>query len=57
MTHTRTVLLVTHQLDRAAQLADSALVLDAGRSVWRSEGPLDAAGLERAYLEAVRSAA
>ncbi len=53
----RTVLLVTHQLDRAAQLADSALVLDAGRSVWRSEGPLDAAGLERAYLEAVRSAA
>ena len=53
----RTVLLVTHELDRAAQLADLALVLDAGRAAWRSEGPLDAAGLERAYLDAVRSTA
>jgi ABC-type nitrate/sulfonate/bicarbonate transport system ATPase subunit len=51
------VLLVTHELDRAAQLADAALVLDAGRAAWRSEGPLDAASLEHAYLEAVRSTA
>lgn len=53
----RTVLLVTHELDRAAQLADSALVLDGGEAVWRGAGPFDATVLERAYLEAVRSAA
>jgi ABC-type multidrug transport system ATPase subunit len=53
----RTVLLVTHELDRAAELADAVLVLDAGRAAWRSEGPLDPASLEQAYLEAVRSSA
>jgi len=53
----RTVLLVTHDLGQAARLSDTALVLDGGRAAWRSEGPMEPAELERAYLEAVRSAA
>jgi heme exporter protein A len=54
----RTLVLVTHDLARACELADSALVLAAGRVVHAEAGPgvrLDA--LERAYLASVGAAA
>jgi heme ABC exporter ATP-binding subunit CcmA len=52
----RTLLLVTHDLARAAELADEALVLARGRAVHRTTGRLEAAELERAYLSAVEEA-
>ena len=51
-----TLILVTHDVARAAQLADAALVLGRGRVAHRSEGPLDPQGLERAYLSALEAA-
>jgi heme exporter protein A len=51
-----TLVLVTHDLIRAAQLADAALVLRRGRVAHRSEGPADPQGLERAYLAALEAA-
>jgi energy-coupling factor transporter ATP-binding protein EcfA2 len=51
-----TLILVTHDLARAAQLADAALVLDRGRVAHRSEGPADPQELERAYLAALETA-
>ncbi len=54
----RTAVLVTHDLARAAELADRVLVLCRGRCVHEAAGPELAAGtLERAYLRAVESAA
>jgi heme exporter protein A len=50
-----TLILVTHDLARAAQLADAALVLSRGRVAHRSEGPADPQGLERAYLAALET--
>jgi len=52
----RTVVLVTHELSRAAELSTASLVLSRGRVVHtgRSE---DAAGLEQAYLAAVEGRA
>ena len=51
-----TLILVTHDLARAAQLADAALVLGRGRVAHRSEGPADPQELERAYLAALETA-
>jgi heme exporter protein A len=51
-----TLILVTHDLARAAQLADAALVLSRGRVAHRSEGSADPQGLERAYLAALEAA-
>jgi heme exporter protein A len=48
-----TLVLVTHEIARAARLADSTIVLERGRVVHESRGVSDAAGLERAYEEAV----
>ncbi len=48
----RTLLLVTHEVSRALELASSAVVLGAGRILHAQAGPLDAAALERAYLDA-----
>jgi ABC-type multidrug transport system ATPase subunit len=54
----RTVVLVTHDLNRAAELADAAIVLARGRCVHRTESRgLTPASLERAYLDAVDGAA
>ena len=59
----RTVVLVTHDLARAAELADAALVLVGGRVAQREErsagpgaGALAAQALERAYLAALAEA-
>ncbi len=52
----RTLVLVTHDLARAAELADAALVLVAGRVAQRAEGAaLAPEELERAYLAALES--
>lgn len=54
----RTLVLVTHELARASELADQALVLVRGRVVHRATGDgLAASLLERAYLQAVEAAA
>jgi heme exporter protein A len=50
-----TLILVTHDVARAAQLADVALILIRGRAAHRSEGPADPRGLERAYLAALEA--
>ncbi|HJO23431.1 MAG: heme ABC exporter ATP-binding protein CcmA [Myxococcota bacterium] len=52
----RSVALVTHDLARAAELADASLVLSRGRVVHTGRGE-DAADLERSYLAAVDSTA
>lgn len=59
----RTAVLVTHDLARAAELADGVLVLVGGRVVrraWRADGPGAGAfapeALERAYLAALAEA-
>jgi heme exporter protein A len=52
----RTLLLVTHDVARAARLADAALVLTRGRVAYRSQGALEVEALERAYVEAVEGA-
>jgi energy-coupling factor transporter ATP-binding protein EcfA2 len=50
----RSAVLVTHDLARAAQLADEALVLVAGRVAFRARGgDLEPRALERAYLGAL----
>jgi heme exporter protein A len=54
----RTLVLVTHDLARAAELADAAVVLAEGRVVHRAAGPgLRLEALERAYLASVEAAA
>jgi ABC-type multidrug transport system ATPase subunit len=54
----RTLVLVTHELSRACELADRAVVLARGRVVHAVEGPgLTPAVLEQAYLASVESAA
>jgi heme exporter protein A len=54
----RTLVLVTHDLARAAQVADAAIVLAGGRKLYESRGSEpDPAELERAYLAATDSAA
>jgi heme exporter protein A len=50
-----TSILVTHDVARAARLADAALVLDRGRVAHRSEGAADPQELERAYLAALEA--
>jgi heme exporter protein A len=50
-----TLILVTHDVARAAQLTDAALILTRGRAAHRSEGPADPRGLERAYLAALEA--
>jgi heme exporter protein A len=53
----RTVVLVTHDLARAAELADAAIVLAASRCVHRTgREELSLEALERAYLAAVDGA-
>ncbi len=52
----RTLMLVTHALDRAAQLCDASLVLSEGSVVHTGSGE-DEAQLERAYLDALERAA
>ncbi|MBW2269363.1 MAG: heme ABC exporter ATP-binding protein CcmA [Deltaproteobacteria bacterium] len=52
----RSLVLVTHELAHAAQLADASLVLAKGRTVHTGRGE-DAASLEDAYLAAVERAA
>ena len=52
----RSVVLVTHEIARAAELADASLVLSRGRRVHTGRGE-NAADLERAYLAAVGAAA
>ena len=52
----RSLVLVTHALERASQLCDASLVLCDGRAAHRGRGE-DATTLERAYLEAVERAA
>ncbi len=51
--HGHTSVLVTHTLEHVRELADEALVLSAGRGVWR--GPIGAHGdeLERALADAL----
>jgi heme ABC exporter ATP-binding subunit CcmA len=52
----RTLVLVTHDLARASELADAALVLVGGRVAQRAEGAgLAPEDLERAYLAALES--
>jgi heme exporter protein A len=53
----RTLVLVTHDLKRAAELGDRAIVLAAGRVVFDSRGRAGADTLERALLSASESAA
>jgi len=54
----RTLVLVTHDFTRAAEVADRAIVLSRGRIVRHLEGgDLDAHSLERSYLEAADGAA
>jgi heme exporter protein A len=54
----RTLVLVTHDLKRAAELSDRAIVLAAGRVVFDSQGrPAGADTLEHALLAASDSAA
>jgi heme ABC exporter ATP-binding subunit CcmA len=54
----RSLVLVTHDLKRAAELCDRAIVLSAGRIVFDSQGrPAAAEALERALLAASDSAA
>jgi heme exporter protein A len=54
----RTLVLVTHDFSRAAEVADRAIVLCQGRIVYRHDGGgLDADSLERSYLEAAGEAA
>jgi len=53
----RTLVLVTHDAARAAALADGAIVLAAGRIVFRQGDGVDAAALERAVLAAGDAAA
>jgi heme exporter protein A len=50
-----TLLLATHDVARAAQLADAALVLARGRAAAHCRGALSAEALERAYLEALEA--
>ena len=53
----RAVVLVTHDLTRASEVADEAVVLVAGEVVHRArEGALDRAALESAYANAVDAA-
>jgi len=52
----RTLMLVTHDLVRAAALADSVLVLTSGRVVYESRERVPLAELERIYVEAVEAA-
>jgi heme exporter protein A len=52
----RTLVLVTHDIVGAARLADTVLVLVAGRAVYAGGGG-DAAALERAYVAAVENTA
>jgi heme exporter protein A len=52
----RSIVLVTHEIERAAELSDASLVLAQGRRVHAGRGE-DAAALERAYLDAVERAA
>jgi heme exporter protein A len=53
----RTLVLVTHDFTRAAEVADRAIVLSRGRIVSRIDtGELNADALERAYLEAAEGA-
>ncbi|RMG17535.1 MAG: ABC transporter ATP-binding protein [Deltaproteobacteria bacterium] len=47
----RIVLLVTHDLEGAAQLADRVAILSRGRIAEILDGPLDGAALAEAYLE------
>ena len=52
----RAILLVTHDLLRASEIADAALVLLSGRVVQRAEGSaLERAALETTYAEALES--
>lgn len=52
----RTILLVTHDLLRASEIADTALVLLAGRIVQQAEGSsIERAALETTYAEALES--
>ena len=52
-----TLVLVTHDLARAAALADRALVLVRGRVAYASDGaPQSAVELERAYRSALDAA-
>ena len=54
----RTTVLVTHDLARAADLADEALILVRGRDVHRARRTeLAPDALERAYLAALEAAA
>jgi heme exporter protein A len=54
----RTLVLVTHDFSRAAEVADRAIVLSRGRIVGRlAAGDVDADSLERAYLEVADTAA
>lgn len=52
----RSLVLVTHAIDRAAEICDTSLVLDEGHAVHEGRDE-DAATLERAYLSAVERAA
>jgi len=55
---TRTTVLVTHDLARAAELADDVLILVRGRDVHRARrADLSAEALEHAYLAALEAAA
>jgi ABC-type methionine transport system ATPase subunit len=45
--------LVTHGLDHVRELADEALVLDAGRAAWRGRVDRHADELERALADAL----
>jgi energy-coupling factor transporter ATP-binding protein EcfA2 len=51
-----TLILVTHDVARAAELSDAALVLSRGRVAHRSEGPSTPRDLERGYLAALEAA-
>ncbi len=52
-----TIVLVTHDVARAARLADAAVVLARGRIAHRTSGVPDPAALERAYLAATDATA
>jgi heme exporter protein A len=53
----RALVVVTHDLARAAALADRTVVLMDGRVAWTASDRLDAAGLEAAYRRALGAAA